>query len=782
MAKTTKAPARPRSDGWRNIYTGLGGGRDKRLGARFLGDRLDEATCEELWLGDDIAARIIEAQPEAELRQGFEIVVSDASSSGPPVDPPRIDSDDDSGAELGKELAAYFEERDVTATLLSARQFARAYGGGAILLGAQDGQRFDQPLKESAIKTVPWLKVLRPSECWPARYYRSPESKKFGEVSVFRVVRDTLGGSSSQMLEVHESRIIPFYGVVVSTRQRAARMGWGSSVLERVIEKVSDFQASFQAAGVLVQDFAQAVFKMAGLAELLMQGEGGDATVIDRARAIDMARGVARALIIDKDEEFRRETTPVAGLAELMDRLTNRLAAAARMPVTVMMGTAPAGLNATGASDIRNWYDQIAGEREAQLRPRHNRLLRVLMLAKDSPTKGREPRRWTIRYPSLWQLTEAEEAELRGKVATADTAYISAGVLMPEEVAASRFGGDRWTMETQLDMKARAVAPPADVPEPDPTGEPEDEPADGEPPTKGAPTKKGDSLEDEVEITASGEKATGPGIDLFGAIRPPSRFDFDEGAIERDESGRFAGGAGSIGTTKKDVKAARAEIKRGALPSAAAKLGGDKATAERLIEGWQDDSSRGEAIAFKAAVARELGIDPAKDLERTKSFLKASGVSNAEEHVAKQVAKSEDKKVRATVRAIAQASQAAHEGDTVKLYRGVNGKQAEELRAFMAANPGAPVPFNTDSMASFTESASTARVFGHGGFIVEVDVPRSSIVLSHRASKSLSKFGDSEVVIATLGRFNIDPSKVTAHVPEKTKSWAEIQAEIAAGK
>lgn len=493
MAKTKKPQAVVRSDGWRNIYTGLGStSRDKRLGGRFTADRLDEVTCEELWLGDDIAARIIESQVDAELRQGFEFVVSDPSSDGPPPEQPRVDAND--GTELAQQLMAYFDDREVVPTLVAARKYARAYGGGAILLGAQDGQSFDQPLKEAGIKTVPWLKVLRPSECIPSKYYRSPASKKFGEISSYRVIRDTLGGSSSQQLEVHESRVIPFYGVVVSTRQRSARNGWGDSVLVRVIEKVSDYQAAFQAAGVLVQDFAQAVFKMAGLAELMTQGEDGDATVIARATAVDMARSVARALIIDKDEEFERKATPVTGLPDLIDRLTNRLAAASRIPVTVLTGQAPAGLNATGASDIRNWYDQIAGERESDLRPRHNRLLRVLMLAKDSPTKGLEPRRWSVRYPSLWQMTEAEEAELRSKVATADKTYIDAAVLTPEEVAASRFGGDKWTMETQLDMKARAAAPPP--PGEEPTDEDDEETDDEKVPAPKKTKPPGDDTEE----------------------------------------------------------------------------------------------------------------------------------------------------------------------------------------------------------------------------------------------------------------------------------------------
>jgi hypothetical protein len=480
MARAKKAPkAVPRSDGWSNIYTALGSvSRDKRLGARFASDQLDEQTCEDLWLGDDICARIIETAPEAELREGFDVIVSDADPAEPPDAPDRTDAfgpptlappipkptprpisdptEDDTASDMAEALMARLDDLDVTSTVMKARQYARAYGGSALLLGADDGQTFDKPLDERRIKSLPWLKVLRPRECWPSRYYRTITSPKFGEVSHYRVSRETVGGGTSQQLEVHESRIIPFYGVVVSTRQRAARRGWGDSVLVRVLEKVSDFQSSFQAAGILVQDFAQAVFKMAGLAELLMSGD--DDVVLARARTIDMSRSVARALIIDKDEDFERKATPLSGLPELLDRLTNRLAAAARMPVTLLMGTSPAGLNATGAADIRWYYDAVAGDRERTLRPKLNRLVRLIMLAKDGPTDGVEPCQWRVRFKPLWQMTDAENAELRNKQAQTDQIYINAGVVLPEEIAVSRFGGDEWSMETQLDDEAREVA------------------------------------------------------------------------------------------------------------------------------------------------------------------------------------------------------------------------------------------------------------------------------------------------------------------------------------
>jgi len=44
---------------------------------------------------------------------------------------------------------------------------------------------------------------------------------------------------------------------------------------------------------------------------------------------------------------------------------------------------------------------------------------------------------------------------MRRTVAETDAIYIDRGVLDPTEVAISRFGGDRWSMNTLIDTKAR---------------------------------------------------------------------------------------------------------------------------------------------------------------------------------------------------------------------------------------------------------------------------------------------------------------------------------------
>jgi hypothetical protein len=89
--------------------------------------------------------------------------------------------------------------------------------------------------------------------------------------------------------------------------------------------------------------------------------------------------------------------------------------------------------------------------------------------------------------------------------------------------------------------------------------------------------------------------------------------------------------------------------------------------------------------------------------------------------------------------ALAKASQAAYDTETVKLYRGLHHQ-----------HPGGEI--RTDSLASFTEDPRVAVLFARGGkgSVLEFEVPRSSIAMSWRASHELGDT-EGEVVVATKG-------------------------------
>lgn len=499
----TKPPAKvvemksrkARDDGWANVITGLGMvDKDKRLSGRFERNVLTEEEAEELWRGDDMAARVVETVPGEIVRAGWTVQIeiddSEPTEEAPeneeperdPADPPQAPRGDrrrrrdfaisalpeeeeteaeDNGKQQSEAVDAACDELNLYATIREAMEYARAYGGSGILLGTIDGSTdLTKPLDLSKVESLDFLTVLQPRELIPKRWYKDPRKKNFGRPEIYTIQQETASGAIARLLvDVHESRIVRFDGVVVSRRQLKANRGWGDSYLNRVNEVLRDFQVGWQGAAILMNDFAPPIFKIKGLAELLAS-DGGDSIILNRARILALCQSIARAGLIDSEEEFKRETVNVTGLPELLEKFSLRLAAAARMPVTLMMGQAPAGLNATGASDIRWFYDSIDAERARILRPRLNRILKVLFVSKRGPTGGAEPANWTVKFGPMWQLDAIQEADRRLKNAQADRQYVDAGVLMPEEVAASRFGGDTYGEDIVLD---RAIREEADV-------------------------------------------------------------------------------------------------------------------------------------------------------------------------------------------------------------------------------------------------------------------------------------------------------------------------------
>ena len=443
--------SRARTDGWLNALTGVGDPLADKMhvwNSTIVLDQLSQMDEEIIWRADDMAAKMVEKVPEEMTRQGWKLKI-----------------EDDPEHEQAEAMEKWAKDLDLIGKAKEALEYSRAYGGGGIFLGADDGQKdLTKPLDLKRVKSFQWMNVLTPLELFPRIWYGDPHAPKYGEPMIYRIQRFVFGGAvetgfSEKIFEmplVHESRIIRIDGIRVSRRHLRQRNGWGDSVLMRTLQHISNFQQSFHGVAILVSDFAQAVLKINNLAELVSSQNKDDITA--RAQLIDMARSIARAVIIDKDEEFERKATPVAGLDKLLEQLTLRLAAAIDMPVSLLMGQGVGGLAADGAgkTDVRWFYDRIKALQERKLEPALRRMLQVGFNSKTGPTGGIEPKNWSIEFNTLWQLSGDEEAKRRLAIAQADQIYVTTQVVTPMEVAASRFGGDQYDGEgLTIDLESR---------------------------------------------------------------------------------------------------------------------------------------------------------------------------------------------------------------------------------------------------------------------------------------------------------------------------------------
>lgn len=435
-----------RADSWANLITGVGASRGRVGSFSFTPlatDYLDEGTLELLYDLDGVAARVVRAVPQHALREGFAVTTGDAATD--------------------TSIAGTLDDLGAVVRLRRAWTWARLYGGGAVVIGADDGRDPSEPLDWSNVRSVRYLVDVSRRELVPQQWNDDPLSARYSTPEVYLLTR--IGVVGSRSLRVHATRVIRFDGAETTTRRKAELQGWGDSVLQRVYQDLRTLRSGDAAVAELIQSASQGVFKIKNLFEL-MTGDGKD-VFRKRMELMDMCRSVARSVLLDVDESYERvETAALTGLPDVLDRFAERVSASSEIPLTVLMGRSPAGMNATGESDVRGWYDAVAAERNAILKPRVEYLVRVLLRAKNGPTKGAEPSGWKATFPPLWQPTQTELADLRGKVATQDATYIEKGVLTAEEVAVNRFRKEGWSMETAIDLGARNAAMEADASDP----------------------------------------------------------------------------------------------------------------------------------------------------------------------------------------------------------------------------------------------------------------------------------------------------------------------------
>lgn len=425
-------------DSWVNSLTGLGGSRDKTIANAFNLIQLRQPSeLEFLYHGDDLAARIVDAPIKHAMMQGFD-----------------IGQDEDGSIEQA------VRRWDIGRKVTDAAIWGRCYGGGAVLMGVNRG-RMDEPLELDAIMPgdLKFLMTLDRRDLFVEDYYDDPEQENFGEPRTYRIAK-AVGNSSQALLgePVHESRLVLFGGVLTSERLRQANGGWDMSALQRPYDVLRDTNTNWRSVVHVMADLSQAVFKMKGLVDMIAEGEG--AIMQDRMEIVNMARSVARAVLVDADsEEFQQVgAANIAGVGDLLEKTWQRLAAAAEMPVTVLMGMSPSGMNATGDSDMRSWFNTIRVHQEHVLGPALQQLVVVVARA-EGVVLDEQP---TVQWPSLWQMSPTEDADHRNKVASTDKIYIDSGVLLPEEVTIARFGRGQYSDETaqavEVDSRESALA------------------------------------------------------------------------------------------------------------------------------------------------------------------------------------------------------------------------------------------------------------------------------------------------------------------------------------
>ena len=451
-------------DAFINAVTGAGYSHDSSTYTMFnRGGDLSEQLLEDLYIDHDLAATIVDRIVQDALRSGYEINWEGAT------DQERFDVVDWAEAEYG-----------VTTEVQEARIYSRLFGGAGVFLGIEGA------LTSAAIPGAPvsFLRATPSSEIKGELFYGDPSQQNYGKVQTYR--QTPLRLSQQQQLppyfDIHESRIVPFYGIKLSDRQVYQDKGWGKSVLHRVYDLIKKFDSAFDSVLHTLAESSVPVYKVKALLDLLAS-ENGE-LLAKRFELINTAKSAYRAVILDMDETYERVEASLSEASNVVTVAMVRLSGAAQMPSTLLFGMQPAGQNATGASDLENWNQQVASEQSLVLGPAIRRVYEMLLAQESSPL-GASPKDLQVVFPAVETPSLQDQVNLYAQRAGADRVYFDMGAATAAEIAVRRAkepGGQFPSVDLghlkELDMlqKERLLDPPDPVMEESVATEPEAEP------------------------------------------------------------------------------------------------------------------------------------------------------------------------------------------------------------------------------------------------------------------------------------------------------------------
>lgn len=343
------------------------------------------------------------------------------------------------------ELMLELKRLKVKQRISEAASFGRLYGGSLLVCFVDDGRELYNPINYNNIKQIVSLRHYdRHQVQWTNDDIDTNEySENYGLPEVFTVY--PLNTSQNQSFRVHRSRCHFFGGDKVPNFQKIAnRNFWDNSVLQDVYESLRNYCASMGICAEIIQDYVQIVLKVEGLAEKVIGDE--KKSINGRLSFLDQIRASHKALILDSEsEDYGKVSSNVSGLADLIDRIIERICADKGWPITMLSGRSPAGLNSTGEADTKKWNKIVDAYRHDELEPAIVWLMKILenqMIWTDSE----KPESFDWSFPCLDMPSDEQQAKINLMTAQLDQIYIDRGAIDAKELAKLRYAdGDYQT-------------------------------------------------------------------------------------------------------------------------------------------------------------------------------------------------------------------------------------------------------------------------------------------------------------------------------------------------
>lgn len=284
------------------------------------------------------------------------------------------------------------------------------------------------------------VRPIEPMWCYPANYNSlDPRKPDWYNPEQWYVNGKT----------VHRSRLLRFVGREVPDILKPAYAFGGLSMSQMAKPYVDNWLRTRQAVCDLIESFSVSGI-YTNLAGVL---EEGNAEAMKRVDIFNDTRANAGAWVLDKEtEEFFNVSTPLGSLDKLQAQSQEQMSSVSGIPLIILLGITPTGLNASSEGEIRSFYDTIAAFQEQFFRDHLQTVINFVMLS----LWGEVDDEIRFDFVPLWSMTEKELAEIRKIEAETDGVLIDKGVITNAE-SRNRVANDPDSQYHDIN--------PADVPE-----------------------------------------------------------------------------------------------------------------------------------------------------------------------------------------------------------------------------------------------------------------------------------------------------------------------------
>ena len=456
-------------DGWASRATGLGQRNfDPAVDTQFEPRELVpywEAVA--LYAQGGIARKVIDIPVDDATRAGVTVEVENNPDLGPAID--------DYRSQIPVRIDRLTRRRGDLVALNAGEKYARAFRGAVILVGINDGGAVSDPVEESSVQSVEFLRLLTRRQVTAGPIDRDPASPWHGLVSHWTVT-STLSGGSARW---HASRVIPLPGFSVpddsASLATSDSLLFGVSLYDIAYRELRGMGTTEGAADALIQRSTILAILLGGLSTAARTATGLSKL---KLRMLDLNRMLSslRLLVLDRDNEDVKEVGyRWTGLAEMLQRNKSRVAAAVDIPVTRLFGESMTGLAGDSLlGDRLNYLEgNVRGHVQAtKLTPPLTRIVDLIMLAADGPTAG-VVHPYTLSWGPVIEPTQKERAELESSVADTVLRLIDAGIITAREAREALFAGPSMAHSIAIDTSGETPDPP-DPPSEDDNADPMD--------------------------------------------------------------------------------------------------------------------------------------------------------------------------------------------------------------------------------------------------------------------------------------------------------------------